>query len=813
LTCAFDGYYRAVGALGGLHGFTVPLTSFVGRAAEVAEVADLLAAYRMVTVAGMGGVGKTRLAGEVARKVAGRYADGAWLVELGAVEDGSLVPAAVAAMMGLPQASARSPVESLCAALARRQLLLVLDNCEHVLDAAAGLCRAVLLAADDVRVLATSREPLRIAGEARFRLQPFAVPSPCGAAASDSDAVNLFTNRARQADPHFCLDERSGPLAAQVVTRLDGVPLAIELAAARIEVLGLDQLAERQDHSLQLLTSSDRAAAPRHQSLAATVEWSYRLLSDTEQRVFRHLAVFPGPFTLQAAVAVAGAGAEPAVLRLVDCSLLTPPRTGPDGRSRYTMLETLRAFGRDRLADPAEASAAASGLARHALAIAEEAAADMQFSAGELRGVGRLDAEDPSLRQALAWALEHDPDMALRLAVALTPWRIMRGRHEEAYAQISAAARQAAPGTARWAEAQYWLGQAVAKSDQGAALAYYRAASEALGDGPPTPVLVWALAGQSNMLNIIGRPEGMDLADRALAVAREASHPCSLAFALMARSQAAQLAGDLNAAADCARQASRIDPATIPGDFARDCHTTLAVVLIDVGDLEAARVGCAELLALSRQAGDLTTEAVGLFLVADLELRAGRLAEARKQLDSAVRLAVEIHHRIQLMVCLPVGAELCAAAGLWADMVTLYAARQAAAEAGGAVIGSAHTAARREELMRRAATELPPAELRRAEQRGTAMTLVTAAEFLLIATAADRWAPIAADEPYALSRLSPREQELVALVAGGRTDAQIAGELYISVSTVRSHLERIRDKTSCRRRADLTRLALQAGLA
>jgi predicted ATPase/DNA-binding CsgD family transcriptional regulator len=799
--------------VGALRGFTVPLTSFVGRAAEVAEVADLLATYRMVTVAGMGGVGKTRLAGEVAREVAGRYADGAWLVELSAVEDGSLVPAAVAAVMGLQQASGRSPVESLCAALARRQLLLVLDNCEHVLDAAAGLCRAVLLAADDVRLLATSREPLRIAGEVRFRLQPFAVPSPSGAAASDNDAVNLFTSRARQADPHFCLDDRTGPLAAQVVTRLDGVPLAIELAAARLEVLGLDQMAGRQDHSLQLLTSSDRAAAPRHQSLAATVEWSYRLLSDTEQQVFRRLAVFPGPFTLQAAVAVAGPNAEPAVLRLVDCSLLPPPQTGPDGRSRYTMLETLRAFGRDRLADPAEASAAARGLARHALAIAEEATAAMQFSAGELYAARWLDAEDPSLRQAQAWALEHDPDMALRLAVSLTPWQIMRGRHEEAHTQMSAAARQATPGTVRWSEAQYWLGQAVAKTDQGAALADYRAASEALREGPPTPLLAWALAGQSNMLNIIGRPEGMDLADRALAVAREVSHPCSQAFALMAKSQAAQLAGDLNAAADWARQASRIDPATIPGDFARDCHTTLAVVLIEVGDLAAARVSCTELLALSRQVGDVTTEAVGLFLLADLELRAGHLAEAREQLHFAVCLALEVHHRIQLMVCLPIGAELCAAAGHWADMVTLYAARQAAAEAGGAVMGSAHTAARRDELMRRAARELAHAELRRAEHRGTVMTLDTAAEFLLVATAADQPVLRGADEPHTLSGLSAREQELVALVASGRTDAQIAGDLYISVSTVRSHLDRIRDKTNCRRRADLTRLALQTGLA
>jgi predicted ATPase len=206
-----------------MHGFTAPLTSFVGRVVEAAEVADLLSAHRMVTVAGVGGVGKTRFAGEVARTVGCRFADGAWLVELGAIQDGSLVPAAVAAIMGLPQNPSESPIDSLCTALARRHLLLVLDNCEHLLGAAAELCRALLLSADDVQVLATSREPLRVAGEAKYRLQPLA---------AGSDAVTLFADRAREADRWFCLDDRTRPRVAQIVARLDGMPLAIELAAA-----------------------------------------------------------------------------------------------------------------------------------------------------------------------------------------------------------------------------------------------------------------------------------------------------------------------------------------------------------------------------------------------------------------------------------------------------------------------------------------------------------------------------------------------------------------------------------------------------
>jgi predicted ATPase len=277
----------------------------------------------------------------VARAAAGRFADGAWLAELAPVQDPALVAAAVATVLGVREQPGVPLAEVLARALSRRQLLLVLDNCEHVIEAAAELCAGLLAACDDVRLLATSREPLRMAGEARYRLGPLSLPDgddPAGA--SGSEAVALFADRARQVDPGFVLDEATRPVVARLVVRLDGMPLAIELAAARVEALGVGQLADRLDDRFGLLTAGDRLAPPRQQSLAAAVEWSYRLLDEREQEVFRALSVFPGPFALEAAEVVAGPGAGPVVLRLVDCSLLVPPRAGPDGRSRYGMLET-----------------------------------------------------------------------------------------------------------------------------------------------------------------------------------------------------------------------------------------------------------------------------------------------------------------------------------------------------------------------------------------------------------------------------------------------------------------------------------------
>ncbi len=424
------------------------LTSFIGRDEAVRDVAGLLEECRLVTVTGPGGVGKTRLASEVAGQVGGRFADGAWLAELAAVRDPAQVAAVVAAALGIREQPEISLADTLARALAGQQLLLVLDNCEHVIGAAAGLCAGLLAACDDVRVLATSREPLAVAGEARYRLAPLGLPAPGdGADAAGSESVMLFVDRARRADARFVLDGQAGPVVARLVARLDGMPLAIELAAARVEALGVAQLLDRIEDRFALLTGGDRLAEDRQRSLAATVEWSYRLLDEQQRRVFRMVSVFPGPFTLEGAQAVAGPGAGPVVLHLVDCSLLVPPRAGPDGRSRYVMLETLRAYGAGLPAGTGEQDGTAAALAGYALRVAEEAAAGSQSGRGELAAARWLDAEDATMRQALGWAMEHDPALALRLANALAWWWVVRGRMAGEYPLLRRAADCAEAGS------------------------------------------------------------------------------------------------------------------------------------------------------------------------------------------------------------------------------------------------------------------------------------------------------------------------------------------------------------------------------
>jgi predicted ATPase/DNA-binding CsgD family transcriptional regulator len=797
-------------ALAGLHGFAPALTSFVGRADEVDKTVGLLDEYRLVTVTGPGGVGKSRLAAEVARRVAGRFADGVWLVELAAVQDPAFVPAAVAAVLGVQQGPGVSVTESLAGVLGRQQMLLVLDNCEHLLAPAAQLCGALLVAADDLRVLATSRELIGVAGEARFRLPALSVPGLDAPAETDgSEAVALFADRARQADSDFVLTRENGPLVGQLVARLDGMPLAIELAAARVEALGVVQLLDRLDHRFGLLVGADRTAVARQRSLEATVDWSYQLLSDLEQLVFRRLAIFPGPFTLDAAEAVAGSGAEPVVLHLVDCSLISPPRTGPDGRGRYVMLETLRAYGAARLA-VGEYSAVAAALARHALQVAEEAAAGMQSSAGELPAARWLDAEDAAIHQALAWALEHDRPTAVRLAVALAPWWALRGRWAAGYELLRRATERAAHGGTQWCAGQFWLGLlAHYTSDYTVALGHFTAILQAQSNVAPSPELVDGLDGKSGVLRNLGRllEAGKD-ARRALELARQIGYPGGEARALTQLSLTSYYDGDIENALEWAWQTQRINPAAIPGWAARRCGIALANVLAATSQTAAAQRIYADIVVQARDAGDLGDQADLAYLAQTLARQGGQMADAGAHLRESLRLAAQTGNRLRMIDCLDDCGHLCAATGRWAEAITLWTVFTAQnAEIG--IPDLPLETHQRQEPMREARHALGPGQARAAEERGAAMTLATAAEFAAMLTTPG---PRPTQELTALGELSTREQELVILVAQGCTDAQIAGQLYISVSTVRSHLDRIRDKTSCRRRADLTRLALQHGL-
>jgi predicted ATPase/DNA-binding CsgD family transcriptional regulator len=803
------GASETVTAAGGVHGFPAALTSFIGRAGPVREVAGLLEQHRLVTVTGPGGVGKTRLAGEVARAVARRFGDGTWLAELAPVRNPAQVPGVVAAALGVRELPGVTAAEVLARVLARQQLLLVLDNCEHVIGAAAELCAGLLAACDDVRVLATSREPLAVTGEARYRLGPLALPGGADPGeAGGSEAVRLFADRARQVDRGFVLDDQTGPVVARLVTRLDGMALAIELAAARVEALGVGPLLDRLDDRFALLTEGDRLAAGRHQSLAAAVEWSYRLLDERERRVFRAVSVFPGPFTLEAAEAVAGQGAGLVVLRLVDCSMLAPPRAGPDGRSRYVMLETLRAYGAGLLAGAGEQDGAAAALARWAVVVAGQAAAGLETVEGELAAARWLDAEDATMAQALAWAIEHDAAAALRLAAALGWWWSLRGRLTGHYPLLCQIADHATVGCDGWCAAQFWLGNAALSSaDLAASLSHFTQLRDAVADRGSCQALADGLAGRSETLSQMGRhADAAEEARLSLAVARELGYMAGEALALGELTFAAFRAGDFDGAVRLARQAGQITVG-IPGSIARSCSLALTGVLIAAGDLAAAEPVCAAALAQSRDAGDLWNQAGLLLMMATLDLRVGSLQDAAVHLREALQIDTRAGAWLGLYGELDFCGHLCTATRRWAEAVTVWAAF-AALKQHEKIPDTPMDARHRDKPLRQARQALGPDRARAAEERGAAMTMATAAEYALLLTAPGPPQP-AAQGP---GKLSARECELVTLVARGRTDAQIAAQLYISIRTVRSHLDRIRDKTGCRRRADLTRLALNAEL-
>ena len=800
------GRSEVVTAAGGVHGFPAALTSFVGRDGELREVAGLLEDYRLVTVTGPGGSGKTRLAVQVARQVAGRFADGVWLAELAAVQDPALVPVVVAAALGVPEQPGVPTVDALAQVLARQQLLLVLDNCEHVIAAAAELCAALLPAADDVRVLATSRESLQVGGEARYRLGPLSLPDPGDpAAVAGAEAVVLFADRARSADAHFLLDDHSVPPVAALVARLDGMPLAIELAAARVEALGVSGLLGRLDERFALLAGGDRLAPDRQRSLGATVDWSYQLLGEEERRVFRAVSVFPTGFTLEGAEAVAGKAAGSAVLRLVDCSLLTPPRAGLDGRVRYSMLETLRGYGAGRLAEAGEQDQVAAALAGYTLSVAEQAAAGLWTRAGEQDAARWLDAEDATTRQVLAWAMGRDPQAAVQLTIALTPWWWLRGRLPGQYPLLREVTGYAEPGSDRWCAAQFCFGWAAMYAfDLAGALDLFTALRDAAGQGP-SRALADALAGRSAALRELGQiPEATEDARRSLAVARELGYPAGEGVALADLAHAAAAVGDQGEAVRWARQADQF-PGDIPALLARTCSWVLTEALIQADDFAAAEHVCAAALPASRDAGDLFNLPALLSQMVLLDLQAGRAEDAAAHLREALQLALRTgswgaHY---LDYC----AHLCAATGRHAEAVTAWAAYTALKPHEEWPGDERH----RQEPLRAARQALGPARARAAEERGAVMSDATAAEFSLMLTGPGPQQSQAPKAP-GLGKLSARERELVTLVAQGRTNAQISSELFISIRTVGSHLDRIRDKTGCRRRADLTRLALTTGL-
>lgn len=417
-------------------GFPAELTSFVGRRDEAADVRRLLSAGRLLTLTGPGGVGKTRLAGHVAEQVARAFPDGVWLVPLAALRDEVFVPHAVNDALGVRNETVRPPLEILVEYLRERRLLIVLDNCEHVLRSCAVLAGTVLAATEGVRILATSRHRLGLAGEQLFEVPPLSAPAPeelgpagCpsaeGAAVEAFPALRLFADRAAAVVPGFTVGEGNQRAVARLCRRLDGLPLAIELAAVRVRALGVDQLVERLDDRYQLLTGGSPTSAPRHRTLRSAVDWSHELCTPQEQSVWARLSVFVGGFDLAAAEAVCGGGAGDdsvdvldAVAGLVDKSVLVREEHG--GQVRYRLLVSLRDYGLERLQ---ELGAATETRRRHRDHFAWLGAEYEQawFGADQVEITERSRIEQDNFRAALDFCLTTpgEGQQGLRLAAGL----------------------------------------------------------------------------------------------------------------------------------------------------------------------------------------------------------------------------------------------------------------------------------------------------------------------------------------------------------------------------------------------------------
>ncbi|MFE5703964.1 protein kinase [Rhodococcus koreensis] len=738
----------------------VELTSFVGRRHELTEAKNLLAGSRLVTLTGIGGVGKTRLALRIAAAVEREYSDGVLLVELGELRDESSLVDAVAGALGLRDHSARPLREVLVEFLVPREVLLVLDNCEHVVDAVAELAGLLLRACPRLRVLATSREPLDLGGEAVLRVPPLAVPDPERQTSvrglSKYDAVTLFVDRGAAAVPGFSLTEENAAAVAGICHRLDGLPLPIELAAARLRAMSPEQILQRLTDRYALLTRGSRGAPTRQQTLRLCIDWSFELCTADEQLVWGRVAVFAGSFELDAAEQVCGADLDPGELldtltSLVEKSILIREESG--SVVQFRMLETLREYGFEKLEQTGEALALHRRHRDWYESLALDAEAEW-ISARQLDWIARLKREQQNLREVLEFSIDDDPAAGLRTAVALFLFWGSQGLYSEG---------------------RRWLDRL-----------------RACQSGPPTLEWVKALYCASMMADAQGDLQaGTALVEEARTLTAQTTDLMMRAVVECADGMLALHSGDLGRA----RSHFETALAAFSGRGERTLETgvlySLGLVYGLSGLTDQAIEFLERVLAITQRYGEKMYRSYSLWALGIVVWRQGDTDRAVRLLEQSLKLSRQVHGPRVAIACLGALAWIaCERRDPTRAAVLMGAADGLAQSVGSAAVIHSNLVSYQQNCEQKARQVLGGKAFASAHHKGEHLGFDAA-----IAYALHEHPPSpSTSDADASARLTKRERQVAGLIAEGLTNQAIADRLVISPRTAQGHVEHILTK-------------------